>query len=71
MALTTFQCRMARAALGWSLHVLAGKAGLSYNTVRRFENDSNARPKTTRKCREALETGGVEFIDRGVRLKED
>ena len=62
---------MARAALGLTLHVLAGKAGLSYNTVRRFENDSNARPKTTRKCREALETGGVEFIDRGVRLKED
>ncbi|MBF0375505.1 MAG: helix-turn-helix transcriptional regulator [Alphaproteobacteria bacterium] len=53
---------MARAALNWSVRDLAAKAGVSPNTVSRFENGSDAYGETLRKLEQTLAAGGVEFI---------
>ena len=68
------QVRMARAALGWGVRDLAENAGVTANTVSRFENGADALGNTIRKIQRALEDAGVEFIDEngggsGVRLK--
>lgn len=65
---------MARAALGWSVRELAAKAGVTANTVSRYENGADALGKTLARMRRALEEGGVIFIEQngggpGVRLK--
>jgi transcriptional regulator with XRE-family HTH domain len=73
--MTGDQCRMARAALGWSAQELATKAGVGINTVNRFESGaSQPRGVTLEALRGALEAAGVEFIAEngggaGVRLK--
>jgi transcriptional regulator with XRE-family HTH domain len=69
------QCRMARAALGWSTQDLAKKAGTGANTVNRFEAGQDARVSSVDKMRAALEAAGVEFIAEngggpGVRLRK-
>lgn len=69
------QIRMARAALGWGVRVLAEKAGITANTVTRIENGADAKHSTLDAMRKALEDGGVEFIAEngggpGVRLKK-
>lgn len=66
---------MARAALGWSVRELAAKAGVTANTVSRFENGADALGETLTKIQRALERGGVIFIDEngggpGVRLRD-
>jgi predicted transcriptional regulator len=58
----TVQCRMARAALGWGLRDLAGAAGVSSDTVARFERGDPARLTTVRAIKAALENAGCEFI---------
>ena len=68
------QVKMARIALGWGVRDLALKAGVTANTVSRYENGADALGKTLRKIQRALEDAGVEFIDEngggpGVRLK--
>ena len=66
------QVRMARAALGWGVRVLAEKAGITANTISRYENGADALGETLAKIQRALEAGGVEFINGdapGVRLK--
>ena len=68
------QVRMARAALGWGVRDLAVYAGVTANTVSRFENGADALGSTLRKIQRALEDAGIEFIDEnggglGVRLK--
>ena len=68
------QVRMARAALGWGVRDLAVNAGITANTVSRFENGADALGNTIRKIQRALEDAGIEFIDEngggpGVRLK--
>ena len=68
------QVRMARAALGWGVRDLAVNAGVTANTVSRFENGADALGNTLRKIQRALEDAGIEFIDEngggpGVRLK--
>ena len=70
------QCRMARAALGWSAQELATKAGVGLNTVNRFESDA-CRPRgvTLEALRGALESAGVIFVEEngegpGVRLRK-
>ena len=68
------QVRMARAALGWSVRHLAANAGVTANTVSRYENGADAFGKTLLKIERALVDGGVIFIDEdgggpGVRLK--
>jgi transcriptional regulator with XRE-family HTH domain len=70
------QIRMARAALGWSVHELGKRAGVAGNTVSRFENGSGVMVDTLVRMQAALESAGVIFISAdhtggpGVRLRE-
>ena len=74
--ISPFQVRMARAALGWGVRDLAMNAGLSANTVSRFENGFGAMVETLSQIQEALETAGIVFISAdqqggpGVRLRD-
>ncbi len=66
---------MARAALGWGVRELAAKAGVSANTVSRYENGADALGGTLLKIQRVLEQGGIILIDEngggpGVRLKK-
>ncbi len=72
--IASVQVRMARVALGWGVRDLAAHAGVTANTVSRFENGADALGNTIRKIQRALEDAGIEFIDEngggpGVRLK--
>jgi transcriptional regulator with XRE-family HTH domain len=73
--LTRVQIRMARAALGWGVRDLADRAGLSPNTVSRFENGADARVDTLIQMQDVLERAGVIFVPAdesggpGVRLR--
>jgi hypothetical protein len=67
-----------RPVVGWFRDDLADKARVSSATVKKFEaQDSDAKLSTVQKCRRALESAGVEFIEPidgkgpGVRLKKD
>jgi transcriptional regulator with XRE-family HTH domain len=57
--------------LGWSGRELAEKSGVTANTVSRILNGSNPLAETMLRLQQALEGGGVEFIPRGVRLRDD
>lgn len=59
------QCRMARAALGWTLDDLAAASGVSRRTVARFEAGESVLPARVQKLRQAFEARGVQFIDSG------
>jgi ribosome-binding protein aMBF1 (putative translation factor) len=70
-----FQCRMARAALGWSTQDLARQASVGVNTVNRFEAGQDARVSSMEKMRATLEAAGVQFIPEngggaGVRMRD-
>jgi transcriptional regulator with XRE-family HTH domain len=73
--ITRVQIRMARAALGWGVRDLANKAGVSPNTVSRFENGAGARVDTLGQIQYVLERAGIMFIPAdeaggaGVRLR--
>ena len=73
--ITRLQLRMARTALGWGVRDLADAAGVSPNTVSRFENGADARADTLMHLQEVLERGGVVFVPAddtagpGVRLR--
>ena len=60
--ITRLQIRMARAALGWGVRDLANAAGVSPNTVSRFENGRDARADTLGHLQEVLERAGVVFV---------
>lgn len=61
------QCRMARAALGWSLVDLATAAAVDRKTVLRFEQgERNPRAQNLSAIRNALERAGVRFIEEGA-----
>jgi transcriptional regulator with XRE-family HTH domain len=69
------QCFLARTALGWSAVRLARAAGLSWNSVARFERGGSMRPSTVETIQRTLEKAGVIFIDAneggpGARLRE-
>ena len=65
-ALLPVQCRMARAALGWSLDALAERSGVNRWTILRFEQGGSAmRPKNRAALRATFEGAGVRFLDRG------
>jgi transcriptional regulator with XRE-family HTH domain len=74
--ITRLQVRMARAALGWGVRDLAKAAGLSPNTVTRFENGAGTRVDTLEQIQEVLERRGIIFVPAdgtagpGVRLSE-
>jgi ribosome-binding protein aMBF1 (putative translation factor) len=75
--ITGDQIRAARAALRWSVQELALKAGVSTQTIKRFEvveGIPQSRTQTLLDVKSALEAGGIEFIgtpnDRpGIRLQ--
>ena len=69
------QSRMARAALQWSIADLAEHAQVSTNTIIRLERGEALMKRTASDIRRALETAGVEFIDKngggpGARLRK-
>ena len=69
------QCKMARAALGFTIHDLATRARVSTNTITRLEGGETLRERTIADIRRVLEAAGVEFIDEngggpGVRLRK-
>ena len=74
--ITRLQVRMARVALGWGVRDLARAAGVSPNTVSRFENGADARVATLAHIQEVLEQKGIIFVPAdstggpGVRLSE-
>jgi transcriptional regulator with XRE-family HTH domain len=57
--------------LGWSISILAGKAGASATTVSDFENGKRQTSVLNNaKIRKAFENAGVEFVgEAGTRLK--
>ncbi|SOE01911.1 helix-turn-helix domain-containing protein [Caenispirillum bisanense] len=63
--ITRQQVKMARAALGWGVRELAEKAGVTANTVSRFENGADAYGETLGRIQRALETAGIVFIPEG------
>jgi transcriptional regulator with XRE-family HTH domain len=74
--ITREQVRMARAALGWGVRELGKQAGVSSNTVSRFENGAGTMVDTLKQIEEALEKAGIIFISPdnaggpGVRLRK-
>lgn len=67
------QCRMARAALEWGVLDLAREAGVSTQTIVRFERGEAVKPVTRDRLRGAFKAAGIEFIPQngggpGVRL---
>ena len=73
---TSGQIKMARAALGWSIDVLAEKTSISSRTIKRIEATigiPNATAANLKLIKQTLEQAGVEFIGTadegpGVRL---
>jgi len=70
------QSRAARALLNWSQPELAAASGVSVSTIRDFETGKRMPIPANRKAlQQAMETGGVLFIDQngngaGVRLRD-
>lgn len=66
------QCRMARAALRWSVDDLAQRSGIAARSIARFENGEPVRAETLSAMSLALVAGGAAFIEtngkRGVLL---
>lgn len=70
--MTPMQCRMARAALQWTVKDLAGKAQVGISTVVRFEA-GRGKPivATTAAMERTLEAAGVHFVENGVTFAGD
>jgi len=74
--ITSGQIKMARAALGWSIDVLAEKTSISSRTIKRIEATigiPNATAANLRLIKQTFEQAGIEFIGTteegpGVRL---
>ena len=64
--MTPEMCRAARALLSWKSHQLAGAAGLSVATVRRFEAGGTVRLPSVEAMFHALQAAGLEFIPAGA-----
>ncbi len=56
---------MARAGLGWGVRDLASEAGVTANTISRYENGADALGETLTKIQRALESAGVIFTNGG------
>ena len=59
------QCRMARAALGWSLDDAAAGSGVGRRSIAKFEAGGSVSADTVAKLRAAMERAGVRFLDSG------
>ena len=60
--MNAIQCKMARVALGWGVRELAHIAGVSTQTVARFERGEQLRDRTVQSLRIAFEEAGIEFL---------
>jgi transcriptional regulator with XRE-family HTH domain len=65
------QCRAARALLNWSQSDLVEHSGITKKTIADFERGMTIRPhtKSFQAIIAAFEVGGIEFINRGVRMR--
>ncbi|MGX5805803.1 helix-turn-helix domain-containing protein [Bradyrhizobium sp. Arg314] len=74
--MNVIQCKMARVALGWGTRDLARNAGVSPDTVARFERGEQLKETTVAALRNTFEAAGIEFIPEngggpGVRLSRN
>lgn len=60
--LTRDQIRMARTAMHWTIKDLAREAGITPQTVTRFENGGNATLDTLTRIKEAFERAGITWV---------
>lgn len=70
--ITPETCRAARGLKDWSQAELAGRSNLGASTIKDYE--AGRRTPTVNNLaaiQRAFEAAGVEFIERGVRLKAD
>lgn len=69
--MTPAQCRAARALLNWSQSDLVERSGVTQKTITDFERGATTRPyrRTLEAIVATFETAGIEFINRGVRLR--
>ena len=69
--MTPGQCRAARSWLKWSVRHTAKMAGVSKNSVVRFEGGENVMHRTVLNLKHAFEKSGIEFEGNiGVFLRE-
>jgi transcriptional regulator with XRE-family HTH domain len=71
--LTAAQCRMARAALQWSLGELAQRSKIHANTIGRLEGGGSSTASTQTLLRSVFGAAGVEFTngdEPGVKLRK-
>ena len=59
------QCRMARAALGWSLDDLAAASSIGRRTIAKFEACDRVSAASVAALRKAMEGEGLQFLDGG------
>jgi transcriptional regulator with XRE-family HTH domain len=70
------QCKMARAATGLGVRKLAAAAGVSPDTIARFERGEPLKDRTVQAVQTAFEAAGVIFVEEngegpGVRLRKE
>lgn len=66
--ITSAQCRMARAALGWSVADTVEVSRVSRSSIARLESGDEIRPLLHRALKAAFEKNGVKFTDNGVEV---
>lgn len=72
MEISASQCRAARALIEMTQDELATASRVSKRTITHFEAKQRSPvPSTLAAIQRALEEAGVEFIERGVRLRPD
>jgi DNA-binding XRE family transcriptional regulator len=71
-ALTSLQCRMARAGLRWGVRELSARAGVGQTTIVKIERENGTvHPAMLAALRQAFEAAGVIFLNGdGVRVRE-
>jgi len=60
--MTPVQCKMARAALGWSTRDLGQVSDVSHDSIARFERGESLKDRTVDAMRAALEAAGIIFL---------
>lgn len=68
--MTGEQCRMARAALHWTMEELAGKCDLAKRTIVAIEGNRSMRGSTVWRIQNVFEAHGIQFIGNGVQIGE-
>jgi ribosome-binding protein aMBF1 (putative translation factor) len=68
--LSGHQIRAARALLDWSAERLAKESGVSLSTIKRAEKNVTSISAVATAIHDALWKGGVDFVERGVTLRE-